>query len=52
MLKHSGYPSSSMFGLIFELDTDPMEGISCGNRQCLISVGVNEMSSAVLAVDE
>lgn len=42
-----------MSGLIFELQTDPMEGVlSCCSRQCLLSVGVNDVSSAVLAVDE
>ena len=52
VLKHSGHPSSSMLGLALELQTDPMEGRSCWNLQCLLSVGVNEVSSLILSVDE
>ena len=50
--KHSGLPSSSMFVFTLELQTDPIEGMSWCNLQCLISVGVYEVSSAILAVDE
>ena len=52
VLKHSGHPSSSMLGLALELQTDPMEGRSCRNLQYPLSVGANEVSSLILAVDE
>ena len=41
-----------MFRLSFELQTDPVVGISCCDLQCLLSAGVHEVSSAVLAVEE
>lgn len=52
VLKHCSCPSSSIFGLTLELHANPVEGIPCCNLQCLLSVGVDEVSSAVLAVDE